>query len=247
MSEETDLWQVMVGTEVFQGNSAEIKQWIAEGRLQATDKIKKGSLAWIDASRVPAFRDSFANAPAPAAASAQPFAPAAENYYNPAQQALPGTPVIQGNQVANYVEQIRHEENFGMALVAGSAAAMIGALLWGIITAVTNYRIGFMAMGIGVLVGFAVQKFGKGIDTKFGVAGAVLSLLGCMVGNILAVLLIVAQLEGVSFLTIFFNLGPGMMVTILQADFSPIDLLFYGLAIYEGYRFSFRRDTETAA
>ena len=27
----------------------------------------------------------------------------------------------------------------------------------------------------------------------------------------------------------------------MKADFSPIDLLFYGIAIYEGYKFSFRQ------
>jgi hypothetical protein len=30
----------------------------------------------------------------------------------------------------------------------------------------------------------------------------------------------------------------------MTANFSPIDLLFYGIAIYEGYKLSFRQVTE---
>jgi hypothetical protein len=30
---------------------------------------------------------------------------------------------------------------------------------------------------------------------------------------------------------------------LMKATFSPIDLLFYGIAVYEGYRFSFRQVT----
>jgi hypothetical protein len=35
------------------------------------------------------------------------------------------------------------------------------------------------------------------------------------------------------------HLNPTIAYALMQATFSPIDLLFYGLAIYEGYRFSF--------
>ena len=31
-----------------------------------------------------------------------------------------------------------------------------------------------------------------------------------------------------------------MVIEIMKETFSPIDLLFYGLAIYEGYKLSFR-------
>ncbi len=33
----------------------------------------------------------------------------------------------------------------------------------------------------------------------------------------------------------------------MVATFSPIDLLFYGIAVYEGYRLSFRELTERDA
>jgi len=39
------------------------------------------------------------------------------------------------------------------------------------------------------------------------------------------------------------HLNPELAAALLQSGFSPMDLLFYGIAAYEGYRFSFRRIT----
>jgi hypothetical protein len=35
-----------------------------------------------------------------------------------------------------------------------------------------------------------------------------------------------------------------MVPEVMMDAFSPMDLLFYGIAIYEGYKFSFRQITE---
>ena len=37
------------------------------------------------------------------------------------------------------------------------------------------------------------------------------------------------------------QLTPTLAVDLMVATFTPIDLLFYGIAIYEGYRLSFRQ------
>lgn len=38
-------------------------------------------------------------------------------------------------------------------------------------------------------------------------------------------------------------LNPAVELELLRATFSPIDLLFYGLALYYGYKAAFRRIT----
>ena len=38
--------------------------------------------------------------------------------------------------------------------------------------------------------------------------------------------------------------SPALATRVLTATFQVMDLLFYALAVYEGYRFSFRRITE---
>lgn len=128
-----------------------------------------------------------------------------------------------------------------LGVLAGLAAALLGGGLWAVVTLVTGYQIGFMAIGVGFLVGFAVRQAGKGMTAAFGIVGAGFALLGCALGNLLAVLAMVAENEGIAFFSALGQLDPAMAKELMVATFDPMDLVFYGIAIYEGYRLSFRQ------
>jgi hypothetical protein len=128
--------------------------------------------------------------------------------------------------------------NLLAALLAGGAAAAVGAALWAVIAVVTGIKIGWVAVGIGLLVGYAVRIFGKGSEPMFQILGAVLSLLGCLAGNLLMVCIFVSRQEQIPLLTLLTHLNPSLIIGLLVDTFSAMDLLFYGIAIYEGYRFS---------
>jgi hypothetical protein len=159
--------------------------------------------------------------------------------------AEPAGRTIDRERVDRLMEQIREEENFPLALIAGAGGALLGAALWGIVTAVTKYKIGWMAMAVGIVVGGCVRVAGKGMRKPFGVAGAALALSGCLLGNALVVYLILAESLHVSFLQVVQGLPSSQLVAIMKATATPLDILFYGIAVYEGYRFSFRRVTVT--
>ena len=142
------------------------------------------------------------------------------------------------------MQRIRNEQNLVMAAVAGAAAALVGACAWAAITVTTNFQIGWMAVGVGFLVGYAVNIFGKGIDKTFGIVGAVWSLAGCAAGNLLTVVGTIAKQQNIPIMNILEKLDVDIIATLMQATFSPMDVLFYGIAIYEGYRFSFRQITQ---
>jgi len=150
-------------------------------------------------------------------------------------------PEVDPVKLQRFTQEIKDNQNLLSGTLAGVAVALLGAGLWGGITAVTKYQIGWMAIGVGFLVGMAVRTFGKGIDKSFGIAGAGISLLGCMAGNLLAVCIMVSQQEQVPFSQILSGLTPEVATGLMTATFNPMDLLFYGLAVYAGYRFSFRR------
>jgi hypothetical protein len=82
---------------------------------------------------------------------------------------------------------------------------------------------------------------GKGIDKAFGIAGAALALFGCLLGNRLTVVHFVAQANEMGFLETLTRLKLSAIPELMFATFSPMDLLFYGIAIYEGYKLSFRQ------
>lgn len=172
--------------------------------------------------------------PTAPAAQAAPTAPAATT----------ASPTFDAAQVQYALGQVRSEQNLTMGILAGAVAALVGAGAWALITIITNFQIGWMAVGVGFLVGFAVQKFGKGVDKAFGIAGAVLALLGCVLGNLLTACGLVAAAQQVSFTSVLAQLTPSTIAALMGATFSPMDLLFYGIAVYEGYKLSFRRITE---
>lgn len=59
MSANSETWQVMTGGELFESDLESLKQWVADGGVLPTDKVRKGNLRWIEASRVPALRPIF--------------------------------------------------------------------------------------------------------------------------------------------------------------------------------------------
>ena len=151
------------------------------------------------------------------------------------------TPQVDPAQLQYAVEQLRAQQNLLGGALAGLAAALLGAAIWAGITFATHFQIGWMAVGVGFLVGVAVRSFGRGIDKVFGIVGAAFSLLGCAVGNLLAVCGAVARQENMAFMDVLSSLDPGIVQELMVATFSPMDLLFYAIAIYEGYRLSFRQ------
>ena len=128
--------------------------------------------------------------------------------------------------------------NLPLGFMAGLVAAAVGAALWATITVVTNYQIGWMAIGVGALVGLAVRAAGKGASTAFGVLGGTLALAGCLVGNLLTGAVILGREWDVSVAVALSRLTPDLTVRLMTAIFNPIDLLFYALAIWQGYKLS---------
>ena len=49
----TEIWQIDVNGQIYEAPFNEMAQWIAEGSLLRGDKVRKGSLRWIEAGRVP--------------------------------------------------------------------------------------------------------------------------------------------------------------------------------------------------
>lgn len=135
------------------------------------------------------------------------------------------------------IEQLDEQPNLLMGLIGGAIAMLVGAIVWGAITYFTEYQIGWMAVGVGFLVGIAIRFFGRGKTMVFGISGAVLALIGCLLGNLLFYSGVIAREEGASFLEVFFFFlfTPAAVVEVFMLAFSVIDILFYGLAAYAGF------------
>ena len=129
--------------------------------------------------------------------------------------------------------------------LAGVAAAVVGAIVWAIITVTTKYQIGLVAIAIGAFVGFAVRTANGG--KAFGILGAFLALFGCVLGNYFSLIAFVAAQQHVGFFTVLNHADPGKVATVMWDDLLSTSILFYAIAVYEGYRFSIARPKPAVA
>jgi len=143
-----------------------------------------------------------------------------------------------------HMKKLRDEQNIVMGGVAGTIAALIGAAIWAAVTILTDYQIGWMAIGVGFLVGIAIQFVGKGVDIQFQIMGGALALVGCLVGNLSIVVFLIAKQQGTPVLQIASNLDVNVILALLEKTFDLMDLLFYGLAAYAGFNYSAKTISE---
>lgn len=80
------------------------------------------------------------------------------------------------------------------ALAGAVGASIIGGLLWGLIVILTKHEIGFMAIGVGLLAGYAVTVLARGRrGTALQAIAVVSSVLGIVVGKYVIFLHIIHQ------------------------------------------------------
>jgi hypothetical protein len=65
MDARGDIWQVLINGEEYEADLDTLRQWIVEGSVRPTDKVRRTGLTWIDAGRAPALRSVFLSAEPP--------------------------------------------------------------------------------------------------------------------------------------------------------------------------------------
>ena len=146
--------------------------------------------------------------------------------------------MVEASGTISQPEVIEDEEHFVPAVLAGFGAALLGAILWAVITISVKVQIGWMAVGVGFLVGYTVKVVGKGSTNRFSGAGALLALFGCLLGNLLSACGFMAAQESISIWTVLSHLDLSLAIDLMGAMFRPFDLLFYGIALAEGAKLS---------
>ena len=53
MEKQIETWQTEVNGQIYESSFEELAQWINEGSLLPTDKVKRGNLRWLEAGKIP--------------------------------------------------------------------------------------------------------------------------------------------------------------------------------------------------
>lgn len=140
-------------------------------------------------------------------------------------------------------EQLLAEQNLPKAVLLGVIACIVGAVVWGLVSFSTGYQIGYMAIGIGFLVGIAMRQ-GKGVTPVFGIIGAALSLLSCVMGDFFSIIGFVSKEYEVSFMDALTGIDYKSVASLMMENLASMTIVFYGIALYEGYKLSFREQKQ---
>lgn len=94
--------------------------------------------------------------------------------------------------------------NIGVGLVAAVGAGLVGAIIYGLILGNFEHEIGYLAVGVGFLVGFAARKSG-GANPVITVISALLSVGAVYLGQLLGIAVVFSDLADESVTSVLFD------------------------------------------
>ena len=140
----------------------------------------------------------------------------------------------------NIRTQIYKEQNFSLAVTFGITASILGAMAWAAVTVITGVNASITAVAIGMLISFTIKFTGKGVENKYGILGAGLTLLSILFGYFFTVIYILAEEYSVGFFDVITSLGFWEIWSIVLQNVGILTIVFIAIGIAEGYKFAFR-------
>lgn len=138
------------------------------------------------------------------------------------------------NKSQRYKNNKNKDGNILLGIIGGFVASIIAALLWGGLASIIRTEIGYMALGVGFLVGLGVKVLGRSSNLIFALIGALFSIIGCILGSILGILFLVSIESEMEIFEILKVLGISAIIDSYKESFSFMDIIFIILALLIG-------------
>lgn len=146
--------------------------------------------------------------------------------------------------------------SFIVGIIGGIIGAAIGGAIWAGVAIVFDYEIGFLAILVGALAGLGVNiGSGKVGGLPYQMIAVVLSVLGIMIGKFVTVyhfvqLNVVQEFGQEAWNEFGYSILSGDyfadFMDILPETLEPLDLLFFGLAIFTAFGIPKRQEAQPA-
>lgn len=126
----------------------------------------------------------------------------------------------------------------GLALIA----ALVGSVVWLVVAMLTDRSVGIVALGVGLLVGLALNRLG-GRHKVLPIVAALAAILGVVVGTVLILIWSLRAQPGIDGwrgAIDYLTADLGVAWDIYRDGSKPIDFLFYALAAAAAYQVTAR-------
>jgi hypothetical protein len=124
------------------------------------------------------------------------------------------------------------------AVLAGFAAAVAGAFLWGLIVYSIKHQFSIAAILMGVLVGMAIGAF-RPRTMAAPVAGAILAVFGCAFGDFLALIFVAVGRAGLPLGYVLGHLS--VLLHAYPHTVGALGFVFWAIAAFVGFRITMTR------
>ncbi|MEU9199746.1 hypothetical protein [Streptomyces sp. NPDC048332] len=118
--------------------------------------------------------------------------------------------------------------NVGLGILVAFVAALVAAGIYGAIIGATKHEIGYAAVGVGAIVGFAAGKLG-GRNPALPVISGALALVGVYLGQLLGEAIIISKQLPLSVTEIFFDHFSDLN-TVWKEDSDALSFVFFAVA-----------------
>lgn len=128
-------------------------------------------------------------------------------------------------------ERLIAEQNLPFAAMMGAVVMLALTAAWVGIAAYKGQIMGYLVIAIGAGIGYAIQVFGKGLNSRFVILACVLTFLSCMIGNILAAVAIEAIDHQMPVMEILGVLNLRAVSSFIFINLGLLDLAFWIVAV----------------
>ena len=94
------------------------------------------------------------------------------------------------DEIHQYIES---HKSIVKGTIAAVVAAVIGGGLWILIVIGSNLMIPYLSCGLGIMIGVAMRRFGRGFDNKFRINAALVTLCALFFANAIIILYVFAK------------------------------------------------------
>jgi hypothetical protein len=144
-----------------------------------------------------------------------------------------------------YKVLMKNRQNPAFGIAAGAVAAVIGTIVWAEVVQITGFKLDWMALATGFLIGYATRFFGKAVEPfPFAYSAGAFAFLSSITGNLLTACIMFSHIKKVSFFTLLTQLNLTSMLYFLRAVIGPFDVIFCLGTVFLAYYFSFKRIKE---
>jgi hypothetical protein len=131
------------------------------------------------------------------------------------------------------------------AIAAGLVVIVLFSIFWAMLSSLANRIFPWMTLLLGILVGLAVRRAGRGLDWRFPVVAAVLAVAGSLAGNVVVAAAFTAPVLETSTLNVLRSLTAMTWPVFFAEVLTPADTVFALFAAAIAAFYANRRLTRT--